>query len=98
MDVKKMTNEEIDKFLAENWTEWHDALFGMVLRKGDRRIRAVDANRLLNISLNNWKEMNLDSLYAELLPLLEDEGRRKQAGKLWRKIDIPEVRQKYPQL
>jgi hypothetical protein len=104
MEEKKMTNEEVDKFLEENWTEWHDSLYGLVLRKGNRYIRAVDAARLLKVSVENWREMNLDSLWAELLPKIEDERLEKARARAlnqeagWKKIDIPLVRQKWPQL
>jgi hypothetical protein len=102
IDPKKTTNEEIDKFLEENWTEWHDSLYGMVLRKGSRYIRAVDAARLLKVSVENWREMNLDSLWAELIVKIEDErlerARRLAEGKQLDKINIPLVRKTWPRL
>jgi hypothetical protein len=79
------------------WHPAHDSLHGFVLRKNDKRIIIKQAEKLLNKDMSNWKNLDLDTIYDELQPLIENLRSNYKPYKL-DKFCIPLVRQIYPHL
>lgn len=94
---------------TKGWHKIHDFLFGFGLQKwesdgvdgaSNKIVFARDAARLLKIDIFRNSELDFDTIYEQIQPLIEAERekRRQEPHMEYKKFYVPKINRSYPPL